>query len=275
LALVLSLVGFFQLARAADTKAEEIVAKHLDSIGTAEARAAVKSRVVQGKVRAKMLVGGKGEADGDWGCVSEQHKSNFIMTFGIGERHGERFVFDGEKADSAAGTAAHRRSAFAEFVASQEFIVKEGLLGGGLSTAWALQNLDYSRVKIYNMGLKKIDGRELQGIEYRSKDSTNMTVKLYFEPGTYRHAMTVYSFLGEAQMARYIDQLVNREEVRYTIEERFSDFHTDDGITLPRHYDLRFTRELQNGTTQAYDWDMTADKVLNNIEVDPGNFHIK
>jgi hypothetical protein len=76
-------------------------------------------------------------------------------------------------------------------------------------------------------------------------------------------------------MARYIDQLVNREEVRYTIEERFSDFHTDDGITLPRHYDLRFTRELQNGTTQAYDWDMTADKVLNNIEVDPGNFHIK
>ncbi|MGA2964748.1 MAG: hypothetical protein ABSD64_00955 [Terriglobales bacterium] len=266
---------FTYSAHAADTKAEEIVTKHLDSIGTAEARAAIKSRVVQGKVRAKMLVGGKGEADGDWGRVSEQHKSNFLMTFGVGERHMERFVFDGEKADFAAGTAAHRRSAFAEFVASQDFIVKEGLLGGELSTAWALQNLDHSRVKLYNMGLKKVDGRELQGIEYHSKDAINMTIKLYFEPETYRHVMTVYSFSGEPQMARVIDQLVNREEVRYTIEERFSDFHADGGITLPRHYDLQFTRELQSGATQAYDWDMTADKVLNNIEVDPGNFHIK
>jgi len=48
-------------------------------------------------------------------------------------------------------------------VNSQDFIVKEGLLGGELSTAWALQNLDGNRVKIEYIGLKKVDGHELQG----------------------------------------------------------------------------------------------------------------
>jgi hypothetical protein len=42
----LLIAGFSYSAGAADGKPEEIVAKHLDSIGTAEARAAIKSRVV-------------------------------------------------------------------------------------------------------------------------------------------------------------------------------------------------------------------------------------
>ncbi|MFZ0772461.1 MAG: hypothetical protein WCA49_05440 [Candidatus Sulfotelmatobacter sp.] len=64
-------------------------------------------------------------------------------------------------------------------------------------------------------------------------------------------------------------------QTRYTIEERFSDFQADNGITLPRHYDLRYTQEPQNGASRAYDWDMTADKVLTNIPLDPANFQIK
>ena len=49
----------------------------------------------------------------------------------------------------------------------------------------------------------------------------------------------------------------------------------NNGITLPRHYDLQYTQELQSGSTRVYDWDMTADKVLNNLELDSGNFQIK
>jgi hypothetical protein len=62
---------------------------------------------------------------------------------------------------------------------------------------------------------------------------------------------------------------------RYLIEERFSDFHADNGITLPRHYDLRYTQEPQRGGSRSYDWDMVADKVFTNIAVDPANFEIK
>jgi hypothetical protein len=50
----------FLVAAAADTKSEDIVAKHLDSIGTPEAWAAVKSRALQGTLHFKELVAGRG-----------------------------------------------------------------------------------------------------------------------------------------------------------------------------------------------------------------------
>jgi hypothetical protein len=262
-------------AHAADTKAEEIVAQHLDSLGTAEARAAVKSRAIEGTLRFKALVGGSGEIVGSWGRVSEQRKSNFVMRFGTGDWRGEQFVFNGDKTWFAAATASHRPSVLAKFVSSQDFIIKEGLLGGELSTGWALQNLNRDRVKLEYMGLKKIDGHELQGIEYYSKRNTDMTVKLYFDPETHRHVMTVFAVAISPNMSHLVTESVNQQEIRYTVEERFSDFQTDNGITLPRHYDLQYTQELQSGSTRVYDWDMTADKVLNNLDLDSGNFQIK
>ncbi len=273
--ITLSLAGFFAPARAAEMNPEDIVAKHLDSIGTPEARAAIKSRAVQGKLRFKILVGGTGEVEGTWGRVSEGRKSNFVMRFGLGDWRGEQFVFNGEKTWFAAATASHVPSQFAKFVNGQDFIVKEGLLGGELSTGWALLNLDPERVKLDSIGLKKIDGHELQGIEYHSKGHTDMTIKMYFDPETHHHVMTVYSYAVEPNMSHIITESVNQQEIRYTIEERFSDFQTNNGITLPHHYDLQYTQELQNGSTRVYDWDMTVDKLLTNLDLDPGNFAVK
>ncbi|MGA9907569.1 MAG: hypothetical protein WA412_00240 [Candidatus Sulfotelmatobacter sp.] len=273
--LALSLAAFVDSAHAADLKAEDIVAKHLDSIGTREARAAVKSRAVQGKLRFKILVGGTGEVEGSWGRVSEGRKSTFVMRFGLGDWRGEQFVFNGDKTWFAAATASHVPSQFAKFVNGQDFIIKEGLLGGELSTGWALLNLDPERVKLDSIGLKKIDGHELQGIEYHSKGHTDMTIKMYFDPETFRHVMTVYSYAVEPNMSHTITDSVNQQEIRYTIEERFSDFQTDNGITLPHHYDLQYSQELQNGSTRVYDWDMTADRILTNLNLDPGNFAVK
>ena len=76
----------YLVAAAADSKSEDIVAKHLDSIGTPEARAAVKSRALQGTLHFKELIGEMGDATGNWGYVSEQRKSNFVMKFGSGPR---------------------------------------------------------------------------------------------------------------------------------------------------------------------------------------------
>ena len=273
-AFALLVTSFCLAANAADMKPDEVVAKHLDSIGTAEARTAIKSRAVQGKLRFKVLVGGGGEVVGSWGRVSEEHKSNFVMRFGSGDWRGEQFVYDGDKTSFAAATSSHRRSAFADFVNSQDFIVKEGLLGGELSTAWALQNLDPDRVKLDSLGLKKIDGHELQGIEYHSKGHTDMTVKLYFDPETHHHVATIYSVAISPNLGPSITTSSKQQEIRYTIEERFSDFKTEDGITLPRNYDLQYTQELQNGSTRVYDWDMTADKILTNIGLAPANFQL-
>jgi hypothetical protein len=276
IALALSLAGLFNLAHAADTKPADIVAKHLDSIGTADARAAINTRAVQGTLRFKILVGGAGEVVGSWGRVSEQRKSNFVMRFGSGDWRGEQFIFDGEKTSFAAATSSHLRSEFAQFVNNQDFIVREGLLGGELSTAWALENLDSNRVKLEYIGLKKVDGRELHGIDYSSKANGDMTVKLYFDPESYHHVKTIYSVvITPSGVGHGVTTSASQQEIRYTIEERFSDFQTDNGITLPRHYDLQYTQELQNGSTRAYDWDMTVNKLVNNIGLNPGNFQIK
>jgi hypothetical protein len=276
LALALLLAGFFHWAHAVEGKPEEIVAKHLDSIGGAEARAAAKSRVVQGALRFKILVGGGGEVVGSWGRVSEQRKSSFVMRFGKGDWRGEQFIFDGDKTSFAAATSSHLRSNFAQFVNGHDFIVKEGLLGGVLSTAWALQNLVPGKVKLESLGLKKVGGHEVQGLEYLSRDASDMTVKLYFDPETYRHVMTVYSVVTIPRgVSDGITTSAGQQEIRYTIEERFSDFRTENGITLPRHYDLQYTQELQSGSTHVYDWNMTADRIVDNVGLDPGNFQLK
>jgi hypothetical protein len=70
-------------------------------------------------------------------------------------------------------------------------------------------------------------------------------------------------------------QSSKQKEIRYTLEERFSDFKTAEGLTLPTKYAIHFTEELQNGTTRLYVWEMTAEEVFNNRSLDPRNFQVK
>jgi hypothetical protein len=112
LAITCLLLGSFTLTADAGTKPEEVIAQHLDSIGTAEARASVKSRGVEGTLRFKILVGGAGETPGNWQRMSKQGKSKFVMKFGDSKWWGEQFVFDGSKVSYAAANASHQWSSF-------------------------------------------------------------------------------------------------------------------------------------------------------------------
>ncbi len=263
------------LGYANDLKPEELVGRHLDSIGTASARSAIESRVVQGKLAFKILVGGSGTVFGTWGRVSENQKSNFVMRFGQGDYRGEQFVFDGNRAYIAANTSGHTRSSLGDFVHSQDYIVKEGLLGGVLSTAWALQHLDESRAKLSYGGLKNVDGRQLYDLEYHTRQSSDMRIHLYFDPETYRHVKTVYSMSFAPHVGPSITTSVDQQQIRYSIQERFDDYKTENGITLPSTYSIEFSEELQNGRTLVFRWDMTADKTAENVGLDPKNFETK
>ena len=279
-AIITSVAGF-----AENMKPEEVVTRHLNSIGTPEARAAIKSRVVQGTLKMHILVGGGGELTGTWGRVSEQRESNFVMRFGAGgDWHGEQFIFDGQHTGFATATTSHTRSVFAQFVSSHDYIVKEGLLGGELSTSWALQNLDFTHAKLQSIGRKKIDGRELVGLQYLSKTGSDLQVKMYFDPDTFHHVMTEYTLEVSQGVAREVTDIRHYQN-RYSIEERFSDFKAVDGITLPANYQLRYTEDVLNdaadrariqlGGTRVYDWDMTAEQIQDNLTVDAKNFHVK
>ena len=99
-----------------------------------------------------------------------------------------------------------------------------------------------------------------------------MTVRLYFDPATGQHVMTVYSVERSATIASNDIDNAKQQQIQYTIEERFSDFQASNGITLPRHYDLHYTQQLQNGSMKEYEWNMTVDKVLDNAAINPASF---
>jgi hypothetical protein len=279
---------------AADLKPEELVAHHLDSLGTAAARGANKSRVVQGTARFKMLVGGGGQLEGKGAVVSEERKLNIMMKF-PNEYKGEQFITDGDQSYIAATTSAHRRTTFGEFLRSQPVILQDGLLGGAMSTAWALSNLERNHPHLSSGGLKKVDGWQVVDLRYQPKKSNDMDIHLYFDPETYRHVETVYSIVLATGFGNSVPSISDQSgltsssgmpasdpaqsskqrQIRYTLEERFSDFKTADGITLPSHYNIHFTQELQDGKTTIYEWDMTATDVSENMSLDPRNFRVK
>jgi hypothetical protein len=269
---VLFLAATPPLIRAADMKAEEVVARHLDSIGTAEIRATAKTRIVQGTAQFKMRVGGGGELAGTSALVSEGRKSVLMIKLANSDYRGEQFVTDGGKVSVAATTSNHKWSDFGQFVRTQDQIVLEGLLGGALTTAWAMLDLPENKAKLSFDGEKKADGRPAYQLTYHSRKRDDLTIHLFFDPQTYQHLMTTYTITLASGLGGFapslsdqaglttpaadnpgadVTQSSKQKETRYTIEERFSDFKTAEGLTLPTKYSMHFTEELQNGMTKV------------------------
>ncbi|MGA7292555.1 MAG: hypothetical protein WBW53_22735 [Terriglobales bacterium] len=297
-------LGSKALATNPPTNAEELVAQHLDSIATPAVRAGFKSRVAQGPVHFTILVGGAGNLDGKAVLVSDGNKLQFMMKLPNNEYRGEQFIFNGEKDKVAFSGARQTRSPFGNFVFVQDAVIREGLLGGTLSTAWPLLNLDERKAKLSFGGLKKIDGQELYELRYRPHKNTDLEINLYFDPQTYHHVETTYSY-SVSQSLTGESSATDAGEVpvtggspgisgngagisgspetaqarlymnRYRMQEKFSDFKTVDGVTLPTHYDLQFSQELQNGRTTLWDWDIKGLEFSNNVGVDPRNFEVK
>ncbi len=152
-----------------------------------------------------------------------------------------------------------------------------------------------NKAKLNFDGEKKIDGRSAYQLTYHSKKRDELTVHLYFDPQTFQHIATTYAITLASGLGGFspsisdqagltsstnaggadITQSAKQRETRYTIEERFSDFKTAEGLTLPSKYSIHFTEELQNGTTKVYEWDLTADEISNNQPLDPKNFQVK
>ncbi|MFZ3342058.1 MAG: hypothetical protein WA213_14325 [Terriglobales bacterium] len=256
---------------AADLKPEEIVAKHLDSIGSAEARAKVKSRVIQGGLTYRILVGGSGVVPGKFQFASEAPKTDLLMKINANGYLGEWFICDGDKTSAAATYPDKTRSEFGNFVLSQDMILRENLLGGVWSTGWPLLDLEAHKPKLHAEGLKKVDGKELLAIRYEPKRRTDLEITLYFDPQTYQHVMTVYEMEPPNSLAGGETRQAGKQPRRYRLEEHFSDFKTVDGLTLPTHYDLRFTL----GYVKSVEWEVDQPSIANNMSIDPRTFQVR
>jgi hypothetical protein len=171
-------------------------------------------------------------------------------------------------------TAALSRSELGGFLYSEDVVLREGFWGGILSTAWPLLDLEKRKAKLTFDGIKKIDGQDMYELRYQPKKNTDLEIRLYFDPATFHHVRSVYTLNTGMAMASETTN-ARQQQTRYHLEERFSEFQTIDGLTLPARYDIRFTEELQSGRTTSYEWEILESSINNNISLDPRNFDVK
>jgi hypothetical protein len=257
---VLGLVATFlpALSGAAEKmKPAEVVAHHLDAVGTAEARAA--ARHVEGScaMTAPASGGVAGALLGRFAFDSEAGRFALSMKFPAQGYPTESLALEGEKPD-VGFVLPGRRSALGNFVSMHDVILREGLLGGALNARWPLLALEERGAKVGYDGLKKLDGRDLHRLRYRAKKGQDtLDVFLYFDPDTFRHVASVYMASQAQQLGTTMESSSSQPDVYLQLTETFANFKPAKGLTLPASWTIRY--ETQAKVTQYWKYELVAE----------------
>jgi len=252
-------------------KPEELVARHLAALGSPESRSVVQSRAAQGTARMEVLAGGSGFLEGPVVLASLDRKVLFSIRFNHLNYSVEQVSFDDEKV-YVGNIEPGVRSQLGQFLYQYDELVKEGLFGGVLSTAWPLLDLEGRNPKLDYRELRKVSGQELLELRYRMrKGGGDLNIRLYFDPESFRHMATTYKLTIAAPMGRTSEESARQSETRYTLEEWFSDFRSIDDLDLPTQWTVRLTLETGRGSFLGK-WDMTFPQIAHNLSIDPQIF---
>lgn len=262
--------------KADDPKPEEIVAKHLDSIGTQEKRAAVKNQMAVGTAQFSVLKSaaftrGK-RAIGAAVILSEGSKMFLGAKYEAPEYPFDEILFDA-KSVNVPFTPSGNRPLLGELILKHRYLVSEGLLGGAISTGWSLFDLTARQAKIKGGGKKKIDGRQTYAINYIIKGSSAFSVKLFFDAETFQHVRTEYQQVFSAPMGATMRDSAQQKQTVQKMTEEFSNFKEANGLTLPHTYRLNY---LDDGnTTSEFEWNFEFREYLHNQKIDAASFEMK
>jgi len=246
-------------------KPEELIAKHLASIGSADKRKAAQSRTASGAVQVVFRTGGSGTLNGKGNILSQGSSARLGFAFPALDYPGEQLAFDGNKVTTGLMNPGNR-SPFGNFVYENDVLMKEGLLFGSLSTSWALLDVTAKQPKLDSNGLKKIDGRQLHELKYQArKGNGNVQAFFYFDPETFRHVRSQFKVeIPTQNVSRITD---TAELARYLIVESFDDFKEVDGLTLPHSYKLDFTIDAPKGGMFTT-WSYVIDRINHNEPIE-------
>jgi hypothetical protein len=246
---------------------EDLIARHLDSIGSAQARGLAKNRVVSGTVTLISRIGGAGNLEGQAAIASSGSKLRYSIRFPAPEYTGEQLAFDGSKVLTG-HLSGGRRSPLSLYLEQQSLPIRDGLLGGTLVTGWALLRLDQLKPRLDYKGLKKIEGRQLHQVSYRpEKGSSDLKIALYFDATTFQHVRTEYEFQVPARLGNGPNESARLQEDYYKLVEDFDDFRAADALMTPRKYRLQLRVQTSRGTTM-FDWNFAIEQVLHNQDLD-------
>lgn len=252
--LCLALLPNFVAARRVDDKirVEDLVLKHLEAIGTDQARQSNRSRIVAGTSLMNLRTGGRGNVTGPALIASQGEKVLLKAEFTTAGYPLERIGFDGQKLH-ARQYAPGSRSPLSEFFLTHEAIFSEGLFGGTLSSAWPLLNLSARQPKLQYSGTEKIKGRQAHKVRYMPHQGAELKITLFFDAETFQHVRTEYERVIPAAMGATPGASASQRETRYKLVEEFSDFRAEGGLTLPHTYNIQFS-VFQASNPLSQDW---------------------
>ena len=240
-------------------KPQDVVQRHLEAVSPDAGRFG--PRVVRGPCRMSARQVGAGSLAGRYVLSATPPGSRLFLDFGTNDYGSEVFAFDGQAVDvGLSKKQSGRRSALATFIAANEVIVREGLLGGALNGSWALAALGERGAKVSYDGIKKLDDVELHRLKYRAKQNQgDLQVALYFEPETFRHVATVYTHSRTQDMVSDPTQSSKQSDVYYRLDERFSDFKSASGLVLPSKWTIRY--EASSNSTVEWKYELAVEEV--------------
>src|SRR5712691_1484527 len=165
LVIVLAFLVISSKSSAQKLKAEDVVARHLESIGSAKERAAVTTRIIAGTSQVIFRTPPPGQAAGRAVLASQGIKNLIGMSFPSPVYPREELGFDGNSFIAAYVTPG-ARSSLGSFLMTHDLIFKQGLMGGTLSSAWPLLDLTARGAQLEYAGTKKVDNRALHELKY-------------------------------------------------------------------------------------------------------------
>ena len=253
-------------------KPEEVVARHLESIGTARARAAVTTRIIAGTSQVIIRTTPPGQAIGKAVLASEGVKSLFGMSFPSPVYPREQLAFNGN-AFMAAFSTPGARSGLGSFLMLHDIIFKQGLMCGTLTTAWPLLEMESHHAQLEYAGTKKLNDELLYELKYLPRGNSDLKVTLFFEPGTFRHVRTEYERTVSAPMGKVEYTNIQEREARYKMVEEFSLFKLEGELTLPHIYRIKVSIDTVNGTYVA-EWTIKLTQFEFNQKIDQTAFNV-
>jgi hypothetical protein len=247
-------------ARAGEPRltAEAVVARHLEALGSAPPQGEG-PRVLEGVCRMEIRRGGAANIEGRARIATEARRVRVDLKFDHSSYWGESFVFDGDQVQ-VSFIQPTRRSPLGNFINAYGAILKEGLVGGVLSRAWPLLDLQGRAPKLRYEGLKKRNGRPVHRVRYQVPGGPDgLQVSLDFEADSFLHLGTTYSLVLRPGLSPDIQDSAGQVDVQMRMEESFEDFVNVDGLRLPRRWTLQY--ETGGGAPSTFwVWDTRLDR---------------
>lgn len=250
--------------------AEEVVAKHLAALGTPEARSARKSTVAVGTVVSTLRVGGSGTLDGSVAMASTGNRNLIGIDYGVTNYLSESMAYDGKNL-----TYGELKPGFysqiVQFMKRADMPMREGTMGGVLSTGWPLLDVAGGKIKLKYNGIKKIDGRDCHVLRFEAKNSGGLVTSFFFDAETFRHVRTEYERRQSQVMPTAAGVTQAQGESLTKLIETFADFSVEGGLTLPHTYSMELSLESTN-KRYLQSWVFTLGKFVFNKTMSDAEF---